>query len=151
MIIKNRAKLERKHPNYSKEIEIISSVVNGAVGIINTDVVGFYSENFPNYSIDVKNYFLSNQAKELSVYDENNKCMFSQHFQKDGSCFSYIVFDPKFLSIICKADVADKISIGISFGSHFITFDKEGVYDGDCNVTAQNGQPVLERYTIDWR
>lgn len=152
MLIKNKARLERKHPDFDNEIGIISSVVEGVKSIVNTDFAKFYSENYPNYRIDVKNFFLSMQPKELHVYDENNKFVFSQLFEKDGFSFSYSLSDSKLIGIACESDVADSMHIFISIGAtlvYDVSFNKDNAYRGSCVVSAQNGQPVLEKYSLE--
>lgn len=42
MLIKNRARLERKHPNFNNEIGIISSIVEGVKSIVSTDFIAFF-------------------------------------------------------------------------------------------------------------
>lgn len=152
MLIKNKAQLERKHPDFDNEIGIVSSVVEGVKSIVNTDFFSFFSENYPNYRIDVKNFFLSSQAKEMHVYGENNNCVFYQLFQRDGFSFTYDVDDSELLNIACKADVADSLHIFVSVGFTLIynvDFKKDNTYRGSCVVSAQNSQPVLEKYSLE--
>lgn len=152
MIIKNRSKLERKHPNFDYEIGIVSSIANGVSSIVNTDFAEFFSSRYPHFAIDVKNFFLSPQPKELHVYDENNNCIFYQLFEKNGFCFAYDLSDPEILNIACEADVADNIHIFITAGMNLIyqvDFKKDNEYYGSCVIVAQNSQPVLEKYTFE--
>lgn len=88
----------------------------------------------------------------MHVYDENNNCVFYQLFQKDGFCFAYDIDDSELLGIACESDVADKLHIFITVGSTLIyqvDFRKENTYRGSCVIKAQNGQPVLEKYSLE--
>lgn len=152
MLIKNKSRLERKHPDFENEIGIISSLAKGVSTIVNTDLVDFVSSYHPEWTVDTKNFFLSSQPKELNCRNENNKIVFSQLFEKDGFCFSYHIYDSELLSIACETDVADTINILIFTGGAFtynIDFCKENNYGGSFVLTVQNGQPVLEKYTFD--
>lgn len=152
MLIKNKSKLERKHPNFENEIGIISAIANGVCSIVNTDLVDFASSNMTDCSIDVQNFLLSSKPKQIECRNKENQLIFSLLFEKSGFCFAYHIYDSQLISLACDADVADQIMIFIIAGStliYNIDFKKNNEYSGTIVLTAQNGQPLLEKYTFE--
>lgn len=152
MLIKNKSRLERKHPNFENEIGIISALADGVSSIINTDLVDFVSKNITGCSIDVQNFLLSSKPKQIDCRNKENKLVFSLLFEKSGFCFSYHIYDSQLISIACDADVADQMMIFITVGStliYNIDFKKDNEYSGTLVLTAQNGQPLLEKYSFE--
>lgn len=152
MLIKNKSKLERKHPNFENEIGIISALADGVSSIVNTDLVDFATNNMTDCSIDVQNFLLSSKPKQIECRNKENKLVFSLLFEKSGFCFAYHIYDSQLISIACDADVADQMMIFITVGStliYNIDFKKDNEYSGTLVLTAQNGQPILEKYSFE--
>lgn len=153
MVIKNSAKLQRKHPNYNEEIPIIRHLVDALLVINSTDLLEAAQcmENV-DWDVKIKNYFLTSQPKEVECKTPNEKggvWGFSELYQKNGFKFSTNINCPWLLYAIIGDDSLSHFSIIQTANLYQVNFAKENTYRGSFDVEAQNGQPVLIRYTIE--
>lgn len=157
MVIKNSAKLQRKHPNYNEEIKIIKYLVDVLVSIESIDLLEL-AQNMQeiDWDINIKNFFLTNQPKEIeckTANDHGGVWGFSELFQKDGFEFSTNINCPMILSVITGDNNLTGFHIFRSLGLHGsilyqVTFSLENER-GSFDVESQNGQPVLIKYEIN--
>lgn len=150
MIIKNSAKLQKKHPNYANEIGIIREAVDCCVAVVSTDLMETAQcIGDIDWNINIKNFFLSSQPKEIHCEDINmNNKGFYELYDKTGFKFTTSVNHPVLLNVITSSQAFDYMNIFQQFNLYTISFRKEGVYNGRVEIESQNGNPVLLAYDI---
>ncbi len=150
MIVKNGSKLQRKHPNYNEEIEIIKILVDCCVLVLNTDLLDC-AQTIGNidWNVVTKNYFLSCNPKEVHCEDINlNNKGFSELYEKSGFRFSVSINHPTLIETITLTRFFDYMSIFQMGNRYTVRFQKENEFNGMFEIEAQNGNPVLLSYDI---
>ena len=155
MLVKNRRKLERNHPNFENDMDVISVVADVMVIAKTSDLIDVAkSVTDEDYSFDIKYFFLSSQPKEINVRDSTGQLAMSLLYAKDGFEFTTNIYDNKIISELAGSDVLDKITIFqmeyTRNGYYEVGFNKEGLFSGNAVFSVDDGEPVLDRYELNW-
>lgn len=154
MIIKNVQKLQRKHPNYENEIGIIRQLIDGLVAVVSTNLLELAQNmNHIDWDIEIKKFIFTGQPKEIWCKDlgaENKSKGFYELYDKTGFKFTIDISHPVLIDAVASRQVFDHMNIYQVGNLYMIKFDKQNAYSGSIDVEAQNGNPVLRSYEINF-
>lgn len=158
MIIKNVGKLQRKHPNYSEEIEIIRVLVDDFMRIVNTDLFKLAEiADGIDWDVKTKRYLLTGGPKEIeyndpAINDELGRTHgFAMRFEKNcDSPTNIYINHPVLINMITDSNLFDSMSLILLNIMTEFGFEKTGVYSGEVYLEIQNGSIVLKNYEINF-
>lgn len=154
MLIRNKAKIQKKHPNFDNEIKIIRTLIDAATVIVNTDLTEI-ANSLDEYNVDIKikKHFLSNSPKEIKCVIPNGNHFdsgFYEYFDKNFKITH--VTHPALVMKLFNNHLFDIIKITHCWGANLgydyqILFEKESEFEGSIELDIVDNNPVLLRYT----
>lgn len=92
------------------------------------------------------------EPKEINVRDSDGQLAMTLMYAKDGFEFTTNLYDKRIISELTGCDVIDTITIfQMEYsrdGYYEVGFSKEGEFSGNAVFSAEDGEPVLEKYEL---